>query len=99
MSNSLAPNSAQYTIRAIDSVAGQSSHISLTRLSSKRTETGGLHGTLKVAIGAPSTNVDVSDGLVKGARGKVVHIVTSTNTEVASILVKFENSRVGLTAI
>ena len=32
MLNSLAPNSAQYTIKAIDSVAGQTSHISLTSL-------------------------------------------------------------------
>ena len=48
----LAPQSAQYTIKAIDSVAGQTSHLSLTSLSDKRSETGGLHGTLKLAIGA-----------------------------------------------
>ena len=35
MLNSLAPNSAQYTVKAIDSVAGQSSHISLSSLSEK----------------------------------------------------------------
>ena len=68
MLKSLAPNSAQYTIKAIDSVAGQTSHISLTSLSDKRSETGGLHGTLKLAIGAHvmlTANVDVSDGLVR----------------------------------
>ena len=46
-----------------------------------------------------TANVDVSDGLVNGARGEVVHIFTNTNSEVTSILVKFDNSRVGLKAI
>ena len=44
MFNQLAP---QYTIKACDSVAAQTSHISLTSLSEKRSETGGLHSTLK----------------------------------------------------
>ena len=34
-----------------------------------------------------TTNVDVSDGLVNGARGEVVHVVTN-NDEVACVLVK-----------
>ena len=50
MLNSLAPQSAQYTIKAIDSVAGQISHLSLSTLSDKRSETGGLHSTIGARV-------------------------------------------------
>ena len=99
MLNNLAPESAQYTVKA---VAGQTSHFSLSSRSDKRSETGGLHGTLKLAIGARvmlTANVDVSDGLVNGARGEVVHVVTNNSSEVTSVLVRFDNGRIGLKAI
>ena len=46
-----------------------------------------------------TTNVDVSDGLVNGARGEVVHVVTNTDNKVTPVLVKFNNNHVGLKAI
>ena len=46
-----------------------------------------------------TANVDVSDGLVNGARGEVVHIVINSEHAATRVLVKFENSQVGLRAI
>ena len=36
---------------------------------------------------------------MNGARGEVVHVVTNNNSEVTSLLVRFDNNRVGLKAI
>ena len=46
-----------------------------------------------------TTNVDVSDGLVNGAGGEVVHIVTNDTNNVTAVLVKFDNNKVGLKSI
>ncbi len=46
-----------------------------------------------------TANVDVSDGLVNGARGEVVHFIRKPNGGVITILVKFDNSSVGQVAI
>ena len=43
--------------------------------------------------------VDVSDGLVNGARGEVAHIITNSDNQVTTIPLKFDNDRVGLKAI
>ena len=45
-----------------------------------------------------TTNVDVSDGLVNGARGEVVHVATNTDSKVTHVLVKFDNTDVGAKA-
>ena len=71
-------------------------------MSDKRSETGGLYGVLKLAIGARvmlTANVDVSDGLVNGARGEVVNIITNSENIMMKILVKFDNAQVGLKTI
>ena len=102
MLNALAPQCEQYSIKTSDAIAGQTSHIELSTLSNKRQETGGLHSILKIAIGARvmlTTNIDVSDGLVNGARGEVVHVVTNNDNKVTTVLVKFDNNHVGLKAI
>ena len=91
----------RYAVKASDAVTGQTKHIDLASLSSKRTETGGLHSVLNIAVGARvmlTTNVSVSDGLVNGARGEVVHIVTNDNNDVTTVLVKFDCEKVGQTA-
>ena len=104
MLNTLAPLSEQFSIDACDAVAGQTRHIDLSNLSDKRAQTGGLHSVLKLAIGARvmlTTNIDVSDGLVNGAQGEVVHIVINIDNniyKVTHVLVKFDHSRVGAKA-
>ena len=62
---------------------------------------GGLVSELHLAVGAKvmlTVNVDVSDGLVNGARGTVEAIIRTAN-EVSLVLFKFNHSRVGATAI
>ena len=102
MLDSIASQDQQYTIEACDSIAGQTRHIDLSRLSNKRTDTGGLHGILKLAVSAHvmlTTNVDVSDGLVNGARGEVVHIVSNDDGKIIKILVKFDHPDIGMKVI
>ena len=88
----------RFAVKASDAITGQTKHINLASLSSKRTETGGLHGILNIAVGARvmlTTNVDVADGLVNGARGEIVYVVTSENNAVTTVLVKFDCEKVG----
>ena len=74
-------------------------HISLSTLSDKRSETGGLHSILKLAIGARVMLTGNVDGLVNGGRGEVVRIVTNSDHLVTSVLVKFNSPQVGTKTI
>ena len=44
-------------------------------------------------------NIDVSDGLVNGARGEVVRIITGINHNATCVRVKFINQHAGIKAI
>ena len=46
-----------------------------------------------------TVNVNVTDSLVNGARGEVIHIVTVASCKVKTILVKFDDENVGQEAI
>jgi len=102
MLTTLASENYQFTLQTSDTIAGQTAIIDLQNLPNNRNQTGGLHGTLTLAIGARFmlvANIDLSDGLVNGARGEVIHIATSTNNTATFVVVTFDNRHVGIKAI
>ena len=63
----------------------------------KRTETGGLSGTLTVAENAfirLTSNIDVANGLANGVRGIIRSITTNDQQYVTAILVQFDDKSV-----
>ena len=98
--NSLAPKDQQVTVVAIDNTKEKNTRQLNMTMPKSRANTGGLVSELHLAVEAKvmlTVNVDVSDGLVNGARGTVRAII-KTGNEVTSVLVMFDAERVGVAA-
>jgi len=99
--NFLAPANQHFVITAIDHTKDKHTKQLNMTMPTNKADTGGLVSELRVAVGAKvmlTVNVDVSDGLVNGARGTVEGVI-KTGTKVSVILVRFEHECVGVKAI
>ena len=97
----LAPEEEHVVIKSIDKDKDKHTYLLNKNMPENKAKTGGLVSELHLAVGAKvmlTVNVDVSDGLVNGARGTVQAII-KTGSEVTLVLVKFDHSRVGAKAI
>ena len=76
-------------IKAIDNTKDKHTQLRNLKPSDNKADTGGLVSELHLAVGAKvmlTVNVDVSDGLVNGARGTIEDII-KTGSEVTSSLI------------
>ena len=89
----------KHIIQSSDITKDRNTHqVEVSLEGKKRTDTGGLSGTLTVAENAfvrLTSNIDVADGLANGIRGIIKSIVTNNQGCVTAILVKFDDKKVG----
>ena len=101
--NELAPATQQVVVRAVDCSKDKHTHQLNTTMPKNKSDTGGLVQELHIAVAAKvmlTVNVDVSDGLVNGARGTIEDIIRAPGSNnVTVVLVKFDHPRVGNAAI
>ena len=97
----LAPEEQHEVIKFIDKDKDKHTQLLDLRMSDNKVVTGGLVSELRLTAGAkvmPTVNVDISDGLVNGARGTVEAII-KTGSEVTLVLVKYDHYKVGAKAV
>jgi hypothetical protein len=91
----------QYQLNAVDSKRDRATSLVLVdSISLKPSETGGLHQSVTLAVGARVmviANINVADGLSNGVIGTVNGIVEHDG-QVHSVQVKFDNASVGKSA-
>ena len=89
----------KHIIKSSDITKDRNTHqVELSLEGKKRTDTGGLLGTLTIAENAfvrLASNIDVADGLANGIRGIIKSIVTNNQGCVTTILVQFDDQTVG----
>ena len=81
--NEMAPPAQQAVIRAVDCTKDKHTQQLNMTMPKNKSNTGGLVEELCIAVGDKvmlTVNVDVSDGLVNGARGTIEAIVTRPGT-------------------
>ena len=89
----------KHIIKSSDISKDRNTHqVEISLEGKKRTDTGGLSGTLTVAENAfvrLTSNIDVADGLANGIRGIIKSIVTNGQGSVTAILVQFNDKKAG----
>ena len=93
----------EHLIHAKDSARDGHTRLANIRFPDDFQKTGRLMKVLTLKVNARvmlTTNIDITDGLTNGAMGKVVHLQYDTDQQtVKTILVEFDDERVGKSAI
>ena len=92
-------DTAKYVIQSSDITRDRETRqVKISLHSKKRTDTGGLPSYLTIAENAYvrlTSNIDVTDGLANGVRGIIQKIIINEDGTVNTVLVKFDNKRIG----